>query len=461
MAAAAADKARFYLEQSVPELQALSQKGIFTSSEIKSITSKRSTYEHKINMPSSSSSTSILDYLSYFNYERILLQLRSKRSTRLSTSISSSTIHSATKRMYGILERGIRKFPGDDRLWMTYLNFCSEQNSRTKLAKGLTKALRLNPTNWALWCWAAAYYLDKEGDITVARGYMTRGIRFCGGKSKGIWIGYLDLEMGYLSKICRRRMILGLDQAKKEEKEVEDSEMGDEDEIALPSLTAEDINPELKQDINQMEAKIKELSNSPALNGAIPIAIIQAASKSFNPDCLFLEELFDCVAKYTEVACLNKILQSIIDLITTTTSSKYANLILASLKARLQIIGVKPDDTSFPALLSQSLSVMNEIETPDQLSQTMQHIRFIVLALQYIQSIKVDGLSVDQDIQTVLEMTIKQHIGALTQLYNNDLTSKEGQKCSKLLLERVGRQTIQKQLMVSYLPVDWQKSLSL
>ncbi|KAK4996620.1 U3 snoRNP protein, partial [Cryomyces antarcticus] len=47
--AGASDKARFYLEQSVPELHELERKKIFTKDEITSIASKRSDFEHILN----------------------------------------------------------------------------------------------------------------------------------------------------------------------------------------------------------------------------------------------------------------------------------------------------------------------------------------------------------------------------------------------------------------------------
>jgi U3 small nucleolar RNA-associated protein 6 len=47
--AAASDKARFFLEQSVPELKEYERKKIFSPEEISSIARKRSDFEHKVN----------------------------------------------------------------------------------------------------------------------------------------------------------------------------------------------------------------------------------------------------------------------------------------------------------------------------------------------------------------------------------------------------------------------------
>ena len=73
------DKARYYLEQSVPQLQELLRKEIFTNQEIKSITKKRSDFEHTINARGHHAT----DYATYASYEINLASLIAKRSKRL------------------------------------------------------------------------------------------------------------------------------------------------------------------------------------------------------------------------------------------------------------------------------------------------------------------------------------------------------------------------------------------
>jgi U3 small nucleolar RNA-associated protein 6 len=59
--AAASDKARFYLEQSVPELKEFERKKIFSAEEISKIARQRSDFEHKINARGSTAA----DYVRY------------------------------------------------------------------------------------------------------------------------------------------------------------------------------------------------------------------------------------------------------------------------------------------------------------------------------------------------------------------------------------------------------------
>src|SRR5277367_1229970 len=119
--AGASDKARFYLEQFVPELKEYEKKEIFTKvvtlfpkgvskltyvqEEITSIARKRSDFEHKLNGRGSHPS----DYARYAEYEMNLDTLRRKRVKRLGVKV---TAHTGQRRIYFILDRATRKFHG-------------------------------------------------------------------------------------------------------------------------------------------------------------------------------------------------------------------------------------------------------------------------------------------------------------------------------------------------------------
>jgi len=75
----ASDKARFYLEQSVPELKEYERKKIFTTDEIRAIAKKRSDFEHKINARGSSTT----DFARYAEFEINVDALRRKRGIRV------------------------------------------------------------------------------------------------------------------------------------------------------------------------------------------------------------------------------------------------------------------------------------------------------------------------------------------------------------------------------------------
>lgn len=154
--AGASDKARFYLEQSVPELQELAAKKLFTTQEVSSITKKRSDFEHKLNARGSQPS----DYARYAEYEMNLESLRKKRVKRLGVK---TTNHTGQRRIFFVLDRATRKFRGDIGLWMQYVAYARKQKSNKRVSQILTTVLRLHPTKAELWIYAANYALKRGG----------------------------------------------------------------------------------------------------------------------------------------------------------------------------------------------------------------------------------------------------------------------------------------------------------
>lgn len=72
-----AEKVRYYLEQSVPELEDLKAKGLFDKNEITMIMRRRTDFEHRIQGRGSKPR----DFLKYADFEGNLEKLRKKRYT--------------------------------------------------------------------------------------------------------------------------------------------------------------------------------------------------------------------------------------------------------------------------------------------------------------------------------------------------------------------------------------------
>lgn len=299
----ASDKARFYLEQSVPELKEYERKKIFTTPEISAIASKRSDFEHKINARGSSPT----DYARYAEFEINVDALRRKRVKRLNVK---SPAHNGQRRIFFVFDRGTRKFPGDLGLWMQSVEYAKRQKAYKKLSQILTNALRLHPMKAELWTWAAQFAMEENGDMTEARSYMQRGLRFCK-NSKSLWLGYCKLELIYIAKIAARRRILSIagDEAREELDKLEDDL--DADKMRLPALTAEDVNPSATghEDIDQ--AALKTLDSTPAMTGAIPMAIFDAAMSHFKHDSSVGLDFYSLVTEFEQLPCLRRILEHI------------------------------------------------------------------------------------------------------------------------------------------------------
>lgn len=291
---AAADKARYYLEQSVPELKELQKKKIFTPEEITSVAKKRSDFEHKINARGSSPA----DYAQYAEFEINVDMLRRKRVKRLGIK---NPMYNGQRRVFFVFDRGTRKFPGDIQLWMQAIEYARRQQALKKVTQMLTNVLRLHPAKSELWIYAAQFALEENGDMTEARGYMQRGLRFCK-NNKDLWLQDFRLELNWIVRIHARRRILGIEQKSREAEQVKTA--GEDDNVMmLPKLTAEDITPEDEElDKVNVEA-LANLESAPTTNGAIPIAIFDAAMEQFQKNSNLSLKFYEEIMPFASEGC--------------------------------------------------------------------------------------------------------------------------------------------------------------
>ena len=405
--AGVSDKARFYLEQSVPELQEFAHKKIFTSNEISSIAKKRSDFEHILNARGSQPS----DYVRYAEYEMNLESLRRKRVQRLGVK---SSHHTGQRRIFFILDRATKKFHGDVGLWMQYLAFARKQKSGKKVSQILTSVLRLHPTKAELWTYAANYAMDERGDMAEARSYMQRGLRFCK-QDERLWVEYARLEMIYIAKIVGRRRILGLDREADDSRSGKALDEGNGDVIALPVITAEDITPDHQTSHEVDQDSLKKLSASPALSGAIPKAIFDAATQQFEGNGRICRDFFDMIVEFSDLPAAEKILQHIM-----VTLQKLAPDSSETLCRWIQqpVIGVNVTSAGFPVKFGICLERLSEsfkkLEAFPAYDRSLLGQRVIEWMLRYLSSEDLDA-----DIQKVISMTLKKmwrHFQADTEL---------------------------------------------
>ncbi|KAL2868365.1 snoRNA-binding rRNA-processing protein UTP6 [Aspergillus lucknowensis] len=353
-----ADKARFFLEKSVPELREFEKKKIFSKDEITSIVKKRSDFEHKINARGAQPS----DFVRYAEYEMNLDSLRRKRVKRLGIK---SAGFSGQRRIFFVLDRATRKFHGDIRLWIQYIEYARRQKAYKKLSTILRDALRLHLSNVDLWIYAAQYSIEDHADMDQARTYMQRGLRFCK-SSKNLWIQYAKLELIYITKLVARQRILGLDdkiEAPEQWASVDD--LG-ADMIAMPRITEEDINPSDTGRDGVNRAALQTLNSTPALSGAIPLAIFDSAIKNFDYDERFSHEFFDMVFEFEEIPCLQNILSHIVDVMQKSKSAGYHTLICY---IKLPTAGIQATSVEFPRALGVALSRLQEHRRTPQVAK--------------------------------------------------------------------------------------------
>ncbi|CAG7846186.1 U3 small nucleolar RNA-associated protein 6 Short=U3 snoRNA-associated protein 6 [Serendipita indica DSM 11827] len=202
------ERVQYSLESALPELKDLQENGIFSPEEIREIIKRRTHYETQLirRQPRKK------DFLEYVEYEMALERLRKKRVQRLKTPLPHSiSSHSLVQRQFSILERATRKFKGDLRLWVQYIEIAKREKAGNLVGRIVAKALKLHPTSAALYVLAAQYEVDR-GLPSAARNIFHRGIRL-NDSNVELWCEYVKMELGWCEGLRRRWETLGIDPA--------------------------------------------------------------------------------------------------------------------------------------------------------------------------------------------------------------------------------------------------------
>jgi U3 small nucleolar RNA-associated protein 6 len=360
---------------------------------------KRSDFEHKVLARGSTP----VDFARYAAWEISLEHLRQKRCKRL--RIKGSSSHAGQARIFNILDRGTRKHPGDVALWMTYLEYARKAKATNKFKTVLTAVIRLHPTKSELWLYAARWTLELDADMNGARSYMQRGTRFCT-HSKDLWLEYAKLEMIWLAKIALRRRILGLDTDRSiEAADGEDDGAADNtgfetsaDMIAIPDFKIDTLRPSMVEKVEVDSEANKDPMETPALNGAIPLAIFDAARKQPFFNASAAADFFNMFAAFTQVRCLPKVLQHVLDSMLESYSTDPHAL---DCYIRQPCTGIDPTSASFPMALASALDRLKESmeKTKDRAELSRKIKRWIEPTLAREE--------LDPGVQTVLRHTLR------------------------------------------------------
>ena len=266
-----------------------------------------------------------------------------------------------------VLERATKKFHGDLKLWWFYLDIAKKQKAFSRVTEVLTKLLRLHPTKAEVWRYAARYAIDEHGDMTEARSHFQRGLRFCT-NSKELWLSYARAELNYMLKIITRQQILGLIDLKTEQKNGGDLDDPNADIVALPAITAQDVDPSLRATDDADGDALQALLKTPALSGAIPIAIFDAATAHFG-DVDFSGKYFDLICDLQSIPCSPKLSQHVLDHMKTNYPNDPVTL---DCFIRQPLVGISPQTVEFPQALSVTFTRLTS-SLDDHLSIGLAH----------------------------------------------------------------------------------------
>ncbi|KAJ9102915.1 hypothetical protein QFC20_004881 [Naganishia adeliensis] len=223
------EKVQFQIESTLPELKDLSTKGLFTRTELGTITARRKKFETSLikRVPVKQ------DFLDYAQYEIGLEKLRRARYKRLGLDKSaqprSVSSYSIVRRVLYILRRATDKFPYDLGVWMAYIDYARSEGMTKVVLQGLTTALQLHPRNAALYILLSQHYLDPTSptsstsprrahpnfaieNVSPARKTLLLGLRLMP-SDRDLWREYIKLEIGWVEALRRRWKVLGIDLA--------------------------------------------------------------------------------------------------------------------------------------------------------------------------------------------------------------------------------------------------------
>lgn len=280
-------KVRFYLEQSVPELDDLTKKGLFDRKEITMIMRRRTDFEHRIQGRGSTPR----DFLKYATFEINLEKLRLKRFHRLKTADLVDTKPSLSdwagfRRIIFIFDRAVRRYPGDLDIWGQYIHFVKEKDAVKIVYRVYAKLLLLQPRNVEAWLLAAKYEFDTNANAHGARELYQRALRM-NPESERLWLSYAQFELAYVLKLLARRKVLGLltekqqqDDLAAQEAELQvrkdksvDGFTENEEHVAINDEDAEEMRTELNLLPDADMSVLGNPETNPVLKGDVALTI--------------------------------------------------------------------------------------------------------------------------------------------------------------------------------------------
>lgn len=195
------------LEETVPILHAAQRTKLLLPTEIKEVVRTRRNHEYAV----SSRTASRADFLKYASFERELANALSKRAKKrkLTKHKVELVVGKTAARVNLVFSRAVKRFHGDDELWLHYARHCLRTGAIRAAGRVLGKALGFRPDSEDIWLAAVGYHFDTLADARSGRAMAQRALRALP-DSKRLWKEYFRLEMLYLAKLVSRRVTLGL-----------------------------------------------------------------------------------------------------------------------------------------------------------------------------------------------------------------------------------------------------------
>lgn len=257
-----ASRIRYFLEQSVPELDDLTKKGLFDRKEITMIMRRRTDFEHRINGRGSKPR----DFIKYSEFEINLEKLRVKRFHRLKEADMIDTKPSISdwagfRRIIFVFDRAVGRYPGDLDLWARYIQFVKERDAVKVVYRVYAKLLQLQPRYVDGWLSAAKYEFEENANAKGARELYQRALKF-NPESKRLWMSYAQFELTYVSKLLTRRKVMGLLTEKQQQDDLKNQQEEYKNRLETTAVDGVEQNDDLIAFDDDDENEMKEQLNS-------------------------------------------------------------------------------------------------------------------------------------------------------------------------------------------------------
>lgn len=257
------------------------------------------------------------------------------------------------------------------------------------------RALQKFPSSAELWILAAQHEYDTNFNIVGARNLFLRSLRL-NPEKRELWLEYAKLECLYVLKILERRRILGLDKAQEQVSEDSNAFEG-QDEIILPTITEEDLRRSDGPRLDPLlTSPLTDISNNPALNGAIPLAVYSSAITTRPEDISLIAGFYDMFASLqSRVPFINSALDRVKKHLEETFPGRGMAL-LVQIKDHGR--GLDPVGKEFPSAIREMIKTSNSISSlpfPERKECSTRLLRYL------------EGISLIQGLDENLQKVIK------------------------------------------------------
>ncbi|EOD34666.1 hypothetical protein EMIHUDRAFT_111205 [Emiliania huxleyi CCMP1516] len=195
-----ADRVREVMESMVPELEDVQRRGLCSASEVKALVRRRERFEYLVHRRSPLAARPRAtrdDFLRYLQLEMNFEALLKCRRRRLGMTRQGPPDFAIRRRIHFIFSRAARRFKGDERLWMQWIDFAERRKADKRLERIYGRALAVLPHS-------------ARSNASAARRLLQRALRANRG-SRELWLAYFRFELIFAERVQRRRSALGID----------------------------------------------------------------------------------------------------------------------------------------------------------------------------------------------------------------------------------------------------------